>query len=95
MNTAKSSSPSSVADVSLQGHGKRVDCEMQHKLIIKAKNNEITVKHPKLEGALLGRDPIPFEPIPNIVNNEDVIERTEVSGLVMQRVKEKAERTRV
>ena len=54
MNTAKSSSPSSVADVILQGQGKRVDCEMQYKLIIKAKNNEITAKHPTLEGVLLG-----------------------------------------
>ena len=64
---------------------------MQYKLIIKAKNNEITVKHPTLEGVLLGRDPIPFEPISNFVNDEDVVERT---GLIVQRVKEKAERTR-
>ncbi len=71
-----------------------MDCEIQFKLLIKAKNNEITAKHPTLEGVLLGRNPIPFEPIPNIVNNDDVTERTEVSGLIMHRVKEKAERTR-
>jgi hypothetical protein len=94
MSTVKTSSPSSVTDVILQGQGKRVDCEIQYKLIIKAKNNEITAKHPTLEGVLLGRDPIPFDPIPNIINNEDVIERTEVSGRIMHRVKEKAERTR-
>ena len=94
MSTVKTSSPSSVTDVILQGQGKRVDCEMQYKLIIKAKNNEITAKHPTLEGVLLGRDPIPFDPIPNIINNEDVTERTEISGRIMHRVKEKAERTR-
>ena len=60
MNTVKTPSPSSVADLILQGQGKRVDCEIQYKLIIKAKNNEITIKHPTLEGALLGRDPIPY-----------------------------------
>ena len=88
MSTVKTSSPSSVTDVILQGQGKRVDCEIQYKLIIKAKNNEITAKHPTLEGVLLRRDPIPFEQIPNIINNEDVIERTEVSGRIMHRVKE-------
>ena len=73
MSAAKISSPSSVADVILQGQGKRVDCE-------------ITAKHPTLEGVVLGRNPIPFEPIPNIVNNDDVTERTEVSGLIMHRI---------
>ena len=73
MSAAKISSPSSVADVILQGQGKRVDCE-------------ITAKHPTLEGVLLVRNPIPFEPIPNIVNNDDVTERTEVSGLIMHRI---------
>jgi hypothetical protein len=75
MSAAKNSSPSSVADVIMQGQGKRVDCEIQFKLLIKAKNNEITAKHPTLEGVLLEKNPIPFEPIPNIVNNDDVIER--------------------
>jgi hypothetical protein len=73
MSAAKISSPSSVADVILQGQGKRVDCE-------------ITAKHPTLEGVVLGRNPTPFEPIPNIVNNDDVTERTEVSGLIMHRI---------
>ena len=94
MSAAKTSSPSSVADVILQGQGKRVDWEIQFKLLIKVKNNEITAKHPTLEGVLLGRNPIPFEPIPNIVNNDDVTERTELSGLIMHRFKEKAERTK-
>ena len=43
---------------------------------------------------LLGRDPIPFEPIPISINNEDVIEKTEVSGRIMHRVKENADRMR-
>ena len=73
MSAAKISSPSSVADVILQGQGKRVDCE-------------ITAKLPTLEVVLLGRNPITFEPIPNIVNNDDVTERTEVSGLIMHRI---------
>ena len=63
MSAAKISSPSSVADVILQGQGKRVDCEIQFNLLIKAKNNEITDKHPTLKGVLIGRNPIPFEPI--------------------------------
>ena len=86
MSAAKISSPSSVAEVILQGQGKRVECEIQFKLLIKAKNDEITAKHPTLEGVLLGRNPIPFEPIPNIVNNDDITERTEVSGLIMHRI---------
>ena len=73
MCAAKISSPSSVADVTLQGQGKRVECE-------------ITDKLPTLEAVLLGRNPIPFEPIPNIVNNDDITERTEVSGLIMHRI---------
>ena len=44
MSAVKTSSPSSVTDVILRGQGKRVDCEIQYKLIIKAKNNEITMR---------------------------------------------------
>ena len=85
-------SPSSKADVIEQGSGKVTDCEIKYSLIIKDRNNELTAKYPTLEEVLLGNNPIPFSPIPALNDPDDFAEKTVVTGLINQRVKDKMER---
>ena len=85
-------SPSSIADIILQGKGKVTDCEIEYMLIMKAKNNEVTAKLPTMADVLLGNNPIPLTAIPVIRDPDNFIENTEITGLINQRVRDLAER---
>ena len=86
------SSPNSIADVILQGKGKAADCEIEYMLIMKAKNNEVTAKLPTMADVLLGNNPIPLADKPVMKNPDNFIEKTEITGLINQRVRDLAER---
>ena len=86
------SSPSSVADIILQGKGRATDCEIEYMLIMKTKNNEVTAKLPTMADVLLGNNPAPLAAIPAITDPEDFVEKTQIAGLITQRVKDLAER---
>ena len=85
------SSPSSVADPILQGKGKATDCEIEFTLLMKAKNNEITAKLPTMAD-VLGNNPTPLADIPAINDPDDFVEKTQITGIINQRVKDMAER---
>jgi len=73
----KLSSPSSVASAERisQGKGKRVECERDFKKIMKDVNHEVTSRHPTMEGALLGRELIQLEAIPELTDPENFVEK--------------------
>ena len=87
-------SPSTVTDPILQGRGKATDCEIEFTLLMKAKNNEITAKLPTMANVLMGNNPTPFVEIPVINNPDDFVEKTQITGIINQRVKDMAERER-
>ena len=86
------SSPSSVTDPILQGKGKATDCEIEFMLLMKAKNNEITAKLPTMANVLMGNNPTPLTDIPSVKDPDDFVEKTQITGLINQRVKDMAER---
>ena len=86
------SSPSSVVDIILQGKGKATDCEIEYMLIMKTKNNEVAAKLPTMADVLIGNNPIPLAAIPVIRDPDDFVEKTQIAGLINQRVKDLAER---
>ena len=63
-------------------------------LIMKSKNNEVTARLPTMADVLLGNNPIPLTPIPVIRDPNDFAEKTKITGLINQRVKNLSERER-
>ena len=91
------SSPSSVASAERnisQGKGKRVECERDFKKIMKDVNHEVTSRHPTMEGALLGRELIQLDTIPELTDPENIVEKTKLISRIALRVKEEAERAK-
>ena len=54
---------------------------------MKHANHEITSRHPTMEGALLGRELIPLDAIPELIDPENFLEKTKLSSLIALRVK--------
>ena len=62
--------------------------------IMKDVNHEITSRHPTMEGALLGRELIQLEEIPELIDPENFVEKTKFNSRISLRVKEEAERAK-
>ena len=76
----------------LQGTCKATDCKIEYMLIMKSKNNEVTARLPTIADVLLDKNPIPLALIPVIRDPNDFAEKTEITGLINQKVKDLFER---